>query len=458
MSKKLIAAIAVMSFAILGTAFAAVENVKVSGDINTEGVTRDLTLGASDSSDVNPNDEQFVFSQVRLRFDADLTEGVSAVVRLINERIWGGSDYSGVGDAENSQGNTDVNLDLAYIELKEFVYQPLTVLVGRQNLRLGNGLIIGDPDTNRRASASKVAAGLRDLTLRKSFDAVRGILDYAPWTIDLIYAKVEENTLNLNDDVTLVGINAAYDWSSYNGVSEAYFFSANKAPLTTSSSSGANIDSNNKVYVLGGRAQADLSDKLTLGAEAAWQFGDYMVTAQTSHRHLNAYAAQLLAEYKLLDAKNTKLGMNYTYLSGDNGSSGSAYNGWDPLFEDQTPGELINIYFANTNMQYWKASASTMPREDVTVGLDYTYARLVQDNGSSSLTLTNTSASTAGTINLNTTEEKEIGHEIGLWGLYDYTEDVQLKLITSWFIPGDVFANTNDNTGYSIRGGVNVDF
>lgn len=450
MSKKLIAAIAVMSLAILGTAFAAVENVKVSGDINTEGVTRDLSLG-----NTTDNDDQFVFSQVRLRFDSDLTEGVSAVVRLINERIWGGDASSGVGDAErghDSTGGTDVQLDLGYIELKEFVYQPLTVLVGRQELRFGNGLIIGDSDSNRRASASKVPIALRDLTLRKSFDAVRGVLDYTPWTIDIIFAKVEENDLNTNDDVTVVGANAAYDWSSYNGVSEAYFFSVNKAPLTTNTTN----DSNNKVYVLGGRAQADLSDKLTLGAETAWQFGDYRASA-TAHQHLNAYAAQLLAEYKLLDAKNTKLGLNYTYLSGDNGT-GSGYNGWDPLFEDQTPAELINIYFANTNMQYWKASASTMPREDITVGLDYTYARLVQDNASTSLTLTNTTAANAGTISLNTVEEKEIGHEIGLWGLYDYTEDVQLKLCGSWFIPGDVFANNNDNVGYSIRGGVNVDF
>ena len=454
MGRKLIIAIAVLSFGFAGATFAAVDNIKVSGDISTEAVTRDLFLGNG-----NDDSDRFAFSQVRVRLDADLTEGVSAVVRLLNERIWGGNNAS-YDDAESGYTaavGTNVQLDLAYVELKEFMYDPLTVLVGRQNLRFGNALIIGDPDTNRRGSLSVVAPALRDLTLRKSFDAVRGILDFAPWTVDIILAKVGENDLNQSDDTTIYGANAAYDWSSYNGVSEVYFFSVNKAPLTLTNI----IDSNNKVYVLGGRAQADLNDNLTLGTEVAWQFGDYRASS-TVHQHLNAYAFQIISEYRLLDDKNTKLGLNWTYLSGDNGDTGSGYQGWDPLFEDQTPSELINIYFPNTNMQYWKTSASTMPREDITVGLDWTYARLVQDNALTTMTdalaLTNTSASGVGTINLNTTKDKEIGHEIGLWGLYDYTEDVQLKLCGSWFIPGNIFADSNDSTGYSIRGGINVGF
>ena len=77
------------------------------------------------------------------------------------------------------------NTDEGYlVEFKEFLYQPLTVIVGRQNLRYGNGLIIGDPDTDQTASG-KVPVAISDLSLRKSFDAVRGIFDFAPWTIDV---------------------------------------------------------------------------------------------------------------------------------------------------------------------------------------------------------------------------------------------------------------------------------
>ena len=447
---------AVICFAFVGVTFAAVENIKVSGDINTEAVTRDFAFGNSVD-----NDEQYLFSQVRLRFDADLTEGVSAVIRLINERIWGGgdADNENTGIITKGNGDTDISLDLAYIEMKEFLYQPLTVIVGRQEIRHGNGLIIADVDSNRFASAGKVPEEISDLSLRKSFDAVRGILDYAPWTIDLMYAKVEESVLGRNDDVTVFGANAAYDWASYNGVTEVYFFGVDNAPNSGGITASPD-DSKSKVYVLGTRAQLDLNDKLTLGAEGAYQFGDYRVS-QSDHRHLSAYAAQLMAEYRFLDDKNSKVGLNYTYLSGDNGNDDdSAFNGWNPLFEDQSPGEIINILFGNTNLQYWKATASTMPREDVTVGLNCTYARLAQDGTTSTLNAASQGYTAATNFAPITTVagEREIGHEIGLWGVYDYTEDVQLKVMGSWLIPGHLFADGNDNVGYSVRGGVNVDF
>jgi len=450
MSRKLIIAMAVLSFAFAGMTFAAVENIKVSGDINAEAVTRDLGFGSG-----GENADQYLFSQIRVKLDADLTEGVSAVICLLNERIWGGANDTLADTSTQGDGDTEVVLDLAYVELNEFLYDSLTLVVGRQNLRYGNALIIGDPDTNRYADA-KVPVSLRDLTLRKSFDAVKGVLDLAPWTIDLVFAKVEENDLNLNDDVTIVGANAAYDWSSYNGVTEVYAYSVNNAPRSTTVSEA---DSKDKVYVLGGRAQADLNDNLTLGLEGAYQFGDYRGDANAApHRHLNAFAVQAIAEYRLLDAKNTKLGLNYTYLSGDNGNeTESGFNGWDPLLEDQSPGEIINILFDNTNMQYWQLSASTMPQEDLTVGVDYIYARLAQDQSGTSLAVTNSAAENSGALTVNA-GDKEIGHEIDLFGVYDYTEDVQLKLTGGWLIPGNLFADANDNVGYSIRGGINVSF
>jgi len=458
MSKKLILVIAVLMFAFVGTTFAAVENIKVSGDINTEAVNRDFAFGGdSEGGTEIANDEQYIFSQVRIRFDADLTEGVSAVVRLINERIWGGD----AGDNEVSNGNTDVNLDLAYVELKEFLYQPLTITVGRQELRYGNGLIIADVDSNRYASLSKVPEEISDLTLRKSFDAVRGVLDFAPWTVDLVFAKVEESSLaDKRDDVTIIGANAAYDWSSYNGVSEVYFYSVDSAPNHTAA---VISDDNSDVFVLGTRAQADLNDKLTLGGEVAYQFGDRRISA-TVHRDISAYALQTDAEYRFLDAKNSKVALNYTYLSGDdsksNSAEGSDYNGWDPLFEDQSPGEILNILFGNTNMQYLKASASTMPKEDVSVGIDYTYARLAETSQAGTLNLASQLDTAAeGYAPIATVAgERDIGHEIGLWGVYDYTEDVQLKLNGAWLIPGHLFAQGNDNTAYSVRGGINVNF
>ncbi|MFA5337422.1 MAG: hypothetical protein WC330_03715, partial [Candidatus Omnitrophota bacterium] len=93
MSKRLILMAAILLLSV--PAFAAVENIKVSGDINEQFVLRDLSLGGtSDGNRVIPMDaESYLLSQVRLRFDADLTENVSGVIRLIDERMWG-SNYN----------------------------------------------------------------------------------------------------------------------------------------------------------------------------------------------------------------------------------------------------------------------------------------------------------------------------------------------------------------------------
>ncbi len=459
MSRKVIIAMAVLAFAFAGATFAAVENVKISGDFRTEGVARNLTFGNKPVDNQDPGSDNFLFSQIRIRFDADLTEGVSAVVRLLNERIWGGNTAAGttIGDSEVGQGDSDITLDLGYVELKEFIYDPLTLTVGRQELRYGNGLIIGDVDTNRRASNSKVPVALRDLTLRKSFDAIKGVLDFAPWTVDVIVAQVEEGATNSHDDVTVIGGNAAYDWSSYNGVTELYAYHVSKTPGTNTLTSDSD-----PLYVVGTRAQADLSDKLTVGLEGAYQFGKTSVSV-TETPTLSAFATQLMAEYRLLDAKNTKFGLNYTYLSGDKGlNTGSANNAWDPLFEDQSPGEILNILFANSNMQYLQVSASTMPREDITLGLSYVYALMAQPNTAATLATANSSAANAGTIRLNgnntsdNDDNEAIGGEVDVYGIYDYTEDVQLSLTGGLFMPGEIFED--DAMAYSVRAGLTVGF
>ncbi len=435
MSKKLILLVAFLSLALLGSSFAAVENIKVSGDIKSGAITRDLSLGST-AHDVK-DQEDFLFSQIRLRFDADLTEGVSAVVSLINERIWGVED--------NSDGDTEIDLDLAYIQLNEFLYQPLTVKIGRQNLYFGNGLIIGDPDTNQVAS-NKVPAAIGDLSLRKSFDAVRGTLDYAPYTIDMIYAKVDEGDTNVRDDITLWGANVAYDWASYNGITEGYFFAADGR-------TGEQVaEDQDYTYTVGGRMQYDPNDNITLGAEGAYQFGDANSgTTGDEDEHLSAFAAQLMSEYRFLNDYNAKLGLNFTYLSG-NDDAGNNYNAWDPLFEDQSPAEIINIMFANTNMMYTNLSGSMMPREDVTLGLSWTWAKLAEN------------LDAGDTIDYRDAElsidrdDTEIGNEIDAYALYDYTEDVQIKLTGAWFMPGSLFTEANEDLAYSLRAGINVDF
>ncbi|MCM8820083.1 MAG: alginate export family protein, partial [Candidatus Omnitrophica bacterium] len=284
MGKKLLI-LAVISFACFGLAYAAVENIKVSGDITAHAITRDFSLGSKAIADA----ESFLLSQVRLRLDADLTENVSAVVRLINERLW---------DSETA-ANSDIDLDLGYVEMKEFLYQPLTIVIGRQPLRYGNGLIIGDPDTNQDV-ATALTGVADDLSLRKSFDAIKAILDFSPWVLDLVYAKINEGGTNVNDDVNLFGGNLAYRWNSFGGITEVYFWVFDNNRLASYGlATTQHPEAQTTTYVVGGRMQFNPIERLTLGLEGAYQFGDVNVdvlsdgtTGASEYQHLSAFAAQ----------------------------------------------------------------------------------------------------------------------------------------------------------------------
>src|ERR1700679_1418817 len=88
MKKLLVAALMVV---LASPAFAAIQNVKVSGDITTSWINdSNLDLGLN-STPIDPAGmkKQNVFvTQTRLRVDADLSDNVSTTVGLINERAW----------------------------------------------------------------------------------------------------------------------------------------------------------------------------------------------------------------------------------------------------------------------------------------------------------------------------------------------------------------------------------
>lgn len=503
MSRKIIVALAAVCVVFVGASYAAVENIKVSGDITATAVGRDLSLHQNEHNPVhlptglagttmgNKDREDFVYSQVRLRFDADLTEGVSAVVRLINERLWGsedadnGSDTAAMGGGYNNRstnatgGDTEIDLDLAYIEMKEFLYEPLTLIVGRQNLRYGNGLIIGDPDTNQTASV-KVPMEIADQSLRKSFDAVRAVLDYSPYTVDLIYAAVDENETDINDDRNLWAVYGTYDWASYNGVTEGYFAYVNQnmdsiygTGLNLLTAAGLNalgnfqaVENQSTVYTVGGRLQYDPNDHWTLGVEGAYQFGDiHITTGATSigtnpYQHLSAFAGQLVAQYRFLNDYNSMIQLEYTYLSGDDDITDEAQNAWQPLFEDQSPGTIMNQLFPNSSTQCVTLRGSMMPREDITIGGSYTWLLL-----SEKVNYDNTIdwyqphygplAQNQYKIEGN---QNYLGSEVDSYILYDYTEDVQIKMTGATFIPGSWFHSENNSIAYELTAGVSVDF
>jgi hypothetical protein len=519
MSKRLILILALaFVVGISCAAYAEVQNVKVSGDITVMGVARanlDLakepTAGAHITQAANSNwadKSADALSITRVRVDADLTDNVTATVRLLNERNWDGDGGNtgtrpngnigldkgrtsgttvGTGAWTNTRENA-VDLDLAYVTMKEFLYSPLTLTVGRQLLRFGNALIVGDPDTNIYSVATALYEG--DLSARKSFDAVRATLDYNPLVVDGIYAKVEEGRVNLNDDVTLMGLNATYDVGR-NTTLEGYYFgkvkgsqaatvynldAGNATAFGTAGTQTTNTkNKSDKVHTVGLRVVNKSVKNLTVDAQGAYQFGTYNPKFDPNARYIgtavgisgdnpnaqtgkrSAFAFQVEAAYDLKDIAvvskySPVISGNYTFLSGANRDrvGDKAYKGWDPMFEDQTYGHLMNAIMAQTNMHRVALSGKAKLTDDIGLKLDYVTAWFVKRYPEGRLAVLSGIADNTTTARVfRMGKERHIGNEIDATLTYDYTEDVQFSLLGGVFVPTDAI-----NDGYQVDNGV----
>jgi hypothetical protein len=420
-------------------AFAEVQNVKVSGDIDSKMINRnsyDLGSNGSSSAADNDNDTWFM-STVRVQIDADLTDNVSTCVRVLNERDWNVPSSS---NTYNGTGDTAIELDLSYVKLKEMFYAPLTMTIGRQNIRLGNGLVVGDPDTNDASLSGAITA--KDLSARKSFDAVRATFDYNPLVVDVLFAKLNANTIgtgNNNDDSNLYGINAAYKFNQYNSEIEAYMIAKNTRIVGSKSTS---------VDVYGVRGSLEPISKLVLNGELAMQRGTYSDT-----RDRSAWAADAAMSYAIDSKWSPKVGVGYVYRSGEKDGNTGKYKAWDTMCEDQTHGIVANYIFndvnegGDSNSQIITANASVVPVQDLTVAVDYYNFILAQKLAD---------LSTNGDIIM--TDKRALGQEVDLSLGYDYTEDVKLGLTVGYFLPGKAISSVNDAAASTVMADVSVSF
>lgn len=460
MLRKLTLVIAAVAL-LASPAFAAVQNVKVSGKIDSSYIIRDrFDLGSQ--IDNGRRNQSFAMTQTQLRVDADLSDNVQTVIQLLNERAWG-------TDLGTSGANNNLDINLAYVTLREFLYSPLTLVIGRQILHYGNGFIVGDGGPNNSGSGN-IGNFAGDMTWATAHDAVKAILDYKPLTVDIFVAKEDSNVIagnsDKNDDVDLFGINANYQLGDdMNSVVEAYFFG--KIDRSDNVGVGGPFEKTNKVYVPGLRASTNPISGLNLQAEVAWQTG--VRTDNTGGSVVNedrdALGLQGIINYQVKqeDVEKYKPVLQgvYTFVSGDAdpgatdvtgaGHKRSKFEGWDPMFESQASGKIYNALFNLTNAHIAEVSAAVTPIEDVTTKLSWTQLWNVEaldrqlsstptGLGSGTFLVQPDGTSVSGTA---VTSNRHLGQEIDADIMYNYTEDVLIGLNLGLFFPGDAFAETS---------------
>lgn len=471
-------------FAMSSVAYAETQSVKVSGDITLRAFARDnFDLDANDADVSNSGTQtnnwaSYLLSTAEVQIDADLTDNVSAVVRLMNQRVWGDNNYNSQaasgelqtvttnnwtqGQARNVTGNNayNVDIDLAYIELKEFLYSPLTLKIGRQDLWFGKGFIIGKNLFDARNNIYPA-----EYTAMTSFDAIRATLDYDPWTIDAVYAKIAENARRADDDVNLFGVNVGYIFDNYNAEAEGYWwFKQSRNPSTTGvgvalNSSPANGEIDNSVHTFGLRGSFDPIEDWTIALEGAYQTGEAMANNQVGKRDRSAFAIDAMIECRYWQddfAWRPVVSLEYIFYSGEKdvldqtAATDENYNGWDMMYRgkfDTAIREFQNVFYSTTqastpsftNQHQILARMAVEPTDSLTFEALYGHFWLAEEVAAN---------------NTNT----NLGDEIDLQLTWDYTEDVTFGLLSAWFIPGDHFQNGNDDVATDLVGSVSLSF
>jgi hypothetical protein len=361
-------------------AYAELQNVEVGGGIRIRGNWYDMDNFASEVA--------FVEQRTRLNFKADFTDNVSAFIEVDNYGNWGTDFRSAYLTGFDGAGAGDVSLYQAYIEANEMWGTPLRLRVGRQELSFGSQWLVGVND------ASSFFQGL-------SFDGIR--LDYTTdqFTVAAFATKLAEGLDDLysESDVDFYGI-----YGSYTGI-EDVTIDAYWLYLRDNDGTFPGVDTD--IHTLGLRGAGKVG-AFDFDAEVAYQFGDVERPGKGDPSY-GEIGGNLEVGYTFDASIQPRIYVGGAYFGGDTDGDRS----FNRLFSNWEYTE----FFANTDeSNFWaiRAGASILPTESVKLTLAATYFQVVD------------------TIEYgpwwcrHETDDK-LGWELGLYGSYQYTEDLAFR-------------------------------
>lgn len=421
--------------------FADVQNIRLSGDIRLRGYY--LARAGVQESEDQVGDATFITQRTRVSVEADLEDHVLVVVTLKAEGKWGSDNQTvtdaGAGTANDTTINRrwDLGITEAYLQLNELFYSPATLKLGRQYLNYGRGLIISSAEQEY------------------NFDAARLVLDFYPFTLDIVGAQLANNQLfsanpSHNGSADLLFINGRYEVNANNAKVnvEGYLGWLAQGASGPIFSSRIPPSAGNSPVIIGARTDIAVPG-FTTWAEAAYEFAG-------SGTQLSAWLANVGFKVGSKDAKLApSFNATYTFASGGGKSGRKNFVPWFD-YVDGYNGYLFAP--ALSNLHIFNVGGSIKPAENLSLAVQaYYYLRVNPDaafGSNGNVDFGGLGFSPAGN------GSRDVGAEIDTIAGYDYSKDVRVQLVYGMFIPLNAYraSDTVSAVAHEVRGEVSVKF
>jgi len=407
---------------------AELQNVELDGSIRIRGNYYDW----DDNIFINGGEDQaWVEQRTRLGVKADFTDDVSLYIEFDSYNNWGDDFRSDFITGLDGAGGADVALYQSYIEINNAWGLPVRTRIGRQELEFGSEWLLGNNDT---------AAGFWGL----SFDGVRTTYATDTFSVDLLSFKLSETVADFGDgDVNLYGIYGSYigleDWQFdlyWLWLMEDDISRVTGAPFTVASLAsvgiGAPLAEDTNLHTIGLRG-AGTYGAFDLEAEVAFQFGDierqnnsfFGISFGDDDLDYSGWAANLEAGYTFDMAWTPRVYLGAAFFEGDDNNDD---NFFDALFGNNNNDLAFNRLFSNweysefientelSNALVLRAGISAMPTEKISLLLALSYFE------------TDDSDAPNGFFGLFAPDHDDtLGWELGLYGDYQYSEDLVFR-------------------------------
>ena len=446
--------VAVLALGTVAAAQAELQNVEVGGSVRIRGNWFDF----DDNAFINGGEEfANVEQRTRLNVKADFTDEVSVFIEFDSYENWGDNFRSNYVTGVDGFGGDDVELYQSYIEVNNAWGLPIRTRMGRQELEFGSEWLLGNQDT------ASVFTGL-------SFDGIRTTYTADAFTVDFLSMKLSETFNDFAEgDANLYAIYGSYigleDWQF-----DAYWMYVmedegdNGAATVAQGVFGA-AAGDADLHTIGLRG-AGTYGAFDLESEVAYQFGEIDVDNGgffgDDDLEYDALAFNLEAGYTFDITWTPRVYLGAAYFEGGDQDNGGFFFGDDDndlsfnrLFSNWEYSEFLENTDLSNSLIY-RAGISAMPTEKISLLLALAYFQADEE--------VDLGFGGFGIFDLfdNSADDNE-GLEVGLYGDYQYSEDLVFRAGFAHFFGDDgledgnfiitnglgAFADTEDDGDYN---------